>query len=189
MADRIVAAGKAYPTPNWKKWRLIPEPRLWQCVALSLDIDPDSIEIDPVFGRDPIFPRRFRELRDRIDIAREGLRGPLHSTQIDIYNPLRSRVSLHQFAVWAHRIGWELPPELLAVADQHCQDIDWDYWTALDLWPLVDACKLVYGVNPNEPTRLEDIENPETKTRPAWVNLFHKAQAAIMAEKLKVQAG
>jgi hypothetical protein len=66
------SAEEADTTPNWDKWRLIPEPRLWQCVALSLNIDPDSIEIDPVFGRDPILPR-LREFGDRIDIARENL--------------------------------------------------------------------------------------------------------------------
>ncbi|MCA1604760.1 MAG: hypothetical protein LC775_04630, partial [Acidobacteria bacterium] len=101
----------------------------------------------------------------------------------------RSPLSLRKFAGWVREFEWDAPPELLGLGDQRPQDIDWNYWTTLDLWRIDVACKLVCGVNPNEPTRRDDIENPDTLTRPAWVNLFHKAQAAVMSGKLRVQAG
>jgi hypothetical protein len=184
----MATTGKAYPTPNWDKWRLIPEPRLWQCVALSLNIDPDSIEIDPVFGRDPILPTRFREFRDRIDIAGENLHRTLRGTAVAM-EPLQSRVSLRDFAAWVRQIGWDVSQELLAIGDQRPQNVNWDYWGTLDLWPLVSACKLICGDDPNEQPREGEIENPDPSTRGAWVNLFHTATAAIMAEKLNVKNG
>ena len=70
-------------------------------------------------------------------------------------------MSLREFAAWVHRIGWEAPPELLAIGDQRPQNVNWNYWGALDLWPLDAACKLISGDNPNEPTRPGDIENPD----------------------------
>lgn len=186
MANRIVTAGEAYPTPNWDKWRLIPEPRLWQCVALSLNIDPDSIEMDPIFGRDPILPRRLREFGDRIDIARENLHRTLRCTAVAMDRPLQSRVSLREFAAWVRQIGWDAPAEFLGMADPRPQDIDWNYWRALDLWPIDAACKLVCNADPNEPTRDRDIQNPDTFTRPRWVNLFHQATAAIGVGRLNI---
>jgi hypothetical protein len=85
--------------------------------------------------------------------------------------------------------GWAAPAELLVIADEWSQKIGWSHWKELDLWPLAAACKLICGDNPNEPPRPGEIENPDPSTRPVWVNLFHKASAAIMAGKLKDQAG
>lgn len=183
-ADRLMAA-----KPNWSKWRLIPCPELRQCVALSLNIDPDSIEIDPVFGRDPILPRRLREFRDRIDIARENLHRTLRCTAVAMDRPLQSRVSLRDFAAWVRQIGWDAPQELLAIGHQRPQNVNWDYWKALDLWPLDTACKLICGYDPSEPTRREDIENRDINNRLTWVNAYHQAVSAIKAGNLNVFDG
>jgi hypothetical protein len=67
--------------------------------------------------------------------------------------------------------------------------IDWGYWNGLDSWALTDACKLISGENPAEPTQPEDIENPDTLARPAWVNLYHTAASAIVAKKLRYYSG
>ncbi|MGH8478861.1 MAG: hypothetical protein ACREXK_04625 [Gammaproteobacteria bacterium] len=71
-------------------------------------------------------------------------------------------------------------------ADQRPQDIDWNYWRALDLWPIDAACKLVCNADPNEPTRARDIQNPDTFTRPRWVNLFHQAMAVIWVGRFNI---
>jgi len=107
MADRIVTTGI---TPNWSKWRLIPEPRLWECVALSLNIDPDRVH-----------ERRFHEtseFEDRLVVARAncGLEKALQLSRIDLLGGVE-KVSLRQFAAWVKQIGWPAPSELLAMAD------------------------------------------------------------------------
>jgi hypothetical protein len=56
------------------------------------------------------------------------------------------------------------------MGDQRPQDVNWDYWGALDLWPLDAACKLISGDNPNAPTRRGHIENPDIDKGPEWVN-------------------
>jgi hypothetical protein len=45
MAHRIVAAEKADRTPNWDKWLWKYQLALWQLVALSLNIDPDKVDM------------------------------------------------------------------------------------------------------------------------------------------------
>jgi hypothetical protein len=123
-----------------------------------------------------------------------GCDGPNHAAPGEYFRLEATRWFTLRFRRKAILVLWpdpfdQLPAELLALGDQQPQDIDWNYWTTLDLWPIDVACKLVCGINPNEPRRREDIENPDTLTRPAWANLFHKTQAAIMSGKLRVQAG
>lgn len=166
MADRIVTTEKADRTPNWDKWRLIPNCTLWECVALSLNIDPDKIhkewlEINLVI-------KESRKFNDRIAVALEnaGDTGALRPTRYTRDRKWRA-VSLREFAAWVHRIGWEAPLELLAIGNQRSQNVNWNYWGALDLWPLDAACKLISGDNPNEPTRPGDIEDPDIDRRAA----------------------
>lgn len=110
-------------TPNWNKWRLIPDAMLWQCVLLSLKIDPDTVKETPYFISatrpiDPIF--KDKEFKDRIDVAVANLYRTLQPTQ---HSPRRevAKVSLRQFAVWVRvrETGWVAPAELLAMADEH----------------------------------------------------------------------
>ena len=68
-------------------------------------------------------------------------------------------------------------------------EIDWDYWTRLDLWPVVSACQLVYGEDPNMGMQPEDIRNPDTRGRSPSVNLYHTAKSAIDAGKLRCCPG
>jgi hypothetical protein len=106
MADRIVTTGKAdWWTPNWDKWRLIPEPTLWQCVALSLNIDPD-------LARNERYAACLvkKEFKDRLDIVMANVYGAL--------NGASDAIDLREFAAWVRQIGWDAPAELLAMTDQ-----------------------------------------------------------------------
>ncbi len=188
MAEGVVTAEKADRTPNWDKWRLIPNCTLWECIALSLDIDPDKVhkewlEINLVI-------KESGKFNDRIAVALEN------AGDTGALRPTRHRrdgkwwaVSLREFAAWVHRIGWEAPPELLAIGDQRRQNVNWNYWGGLDLWPLDAACKLISGDNPNEPTQPGDIENPDIDNRPEWVNVYHQAVSTIKAGNLSVVNG
>ena len=77
-----------------------------------------------------------------------------------------------------------VPDNLANAKTDRTPNINWDYWLALDLWPLDAACKLISGDNPNEPTRSEDIENPDINNRPTWVNLYHHAVSAMKVGNL-----
>lgn len=112
-------------TPNWAKWRHIPNARVWQAVALSLSIDPDKVKHSPHSWR--IKRHLFcedSEFKDRIDIACTNLGHPggivsnstfLGGTTLD--DRTKYEVSLPQFAEWAMRIGWEIPSELVELAE------------------------------------------------------------------------
>jgi hypothetical protein len=125
VADGIVAAGEADRTPDWRVWQpqCVPEPKLWECVALWMDIDPRKVNIsryrvteDLRYG-DPVF-EESREFDERLYIASESLHRTLRCTAINQYSLLESRVSLRQFAAWAREIGRDAPAELLAMADE-----------------------------------------------------------------------
>jgi hypothetical protein len=118
---------EARRTPIWDKWRLIPKPAPWQCVALSLNIDPDKVRHDR-YGGGPVESKDFK---DRLDVVKANLYGVLKGNS--------HAMDLREFAAWVHRIGWEAPPELLAIGDQRPQDVNWNYWGALALWPLAAA--------------------------------------------------
>lgn len=94
---------KARRTPNWDKWRLILDPALWQCVALSLNIDPDMVRHNRVTER----PDESQEFKDRLDVVNANRDIALES----------SSNGLRKFAAWAQQIKWSVPPELLAMAD------------------------------------------------------------------------
>lgn len=120
MTYRDLMAEKANRPPDWNKWRLMPEARLWQCVALSMNIDPDKVNTDDVSWRGvrTLFNGESQEFRDRQDMAcanagEDGaLRPADYGESPDFYS-----VSLREFAAWVP-IGWESPPELLAMADE-----------------------------------------------------------------------
>lgn len=100
-------------TPNWNKWRLIPNLEQWKCVALSLNIDPDKVRCDQwVFYES-------QEFKDRLYITCANLGRRL--IKLASYGRNRDggrEVSLRQFASWVKQTGWQAPPELLALADE-----------------------------------------------------------------------
>ena len=176
MPDNLLNP-KADRTPNWDKWRLIPKLTPSQCAALWANIDPDKIRYVGGEGW-----KESQEFKDR-----------LHLVQANLYGALKSKngkVDLCLFATWVRdlREGWDAPDELLAMAHQRPQDVNWDYWGALDLWPLDTACKLISGYDPHEPTRREDIENRDAN-RPKWVNVYHQAHSSKKAGNLSITDG
>ena len=99
--------------PNWETWRLMPRPALWQCVALSLNIDPYKLKRDAF-----CFPERVSDqFRNRIDVTCATLRERHPADCAPIAE--RSPLSLRKFAAWAREFVWDAPIELLAMADEH----------------------------------------------------------------------
>jgi hypothetical protein len=114
------AAEEADRTPDWDTWRLISDPMLWQCVALSLNIDPHQVRTHRIGGtvEHPAF-NESREFDRRLYIASENLHGALRCTRVFADSHVKSRVSLRQFAGWVREVAeWRAPAELLAMADE-----------------------------------------------------------------------
>lgn len=101
-------------TINWQKWLLIPNAKIWEIVALSLDIEPTKVEINPYswmsgelsFNESP-------EFKDRIDIlmANVGTHSLLKiigNTGLDLSSTM---LSISEVGAWAESIGWSLPQE------------------------------------------------------------------------------
>jgi hypothetical protein len=77
-------------------------------------------------------------------------------------------------------------------AEGEPQDINWTFWVALALWPLIPASKLVCGIDPEESTPEDDFANiaiPKSRARLPWVNVYHQAVSAIKARELNAIDG
>ena len=111
--------------PNWQqKWRHIPTAKMWEAVALSLDIEPDKINHHPqgwMAGRH-VF-KESEEFDDRLLVACRNaavLNGLTweNASGSDFGD---SAVRLSKFAAWAISIKWEIPPEFAEIAAKEPQ--------------------------------------------------------------------
>lgn len=112
---------QTYKKPDWSTWGHMPTAELWEAIAISCDIEPDSLATAKDFSNEKIFiqfgdvldhvPPRPEEFNRRIKIAlasthdmgtlkTDGTKG--HTDQ---------RVKLSDFARWADERGFSLPPE------------------------------------------------------------------------------
>jgi hypothetical protein len=104
---------------NWQIWKHIIEVKLYEAVALSLNIDPKKIRHNShswMAGR-----RLFdedQEFKDRLFLVERSLDklGVLNFANVGYLggDPV---ISLKAFAAWAVSIGWELPNEITELAD------------------------------------------------------------------------
>jgi len=101
--------------PKWSKWRFILEVKLWEAIALSLNIDPDKVKFnhDNWALGNSVF-EESKEFEDRLEILKRTIdrNNGLKSLDISIGNQSANTISLPQFAVWALSIGWKIPQEL-----------------------------------------------------------------------------
>lgn len=114
-------------TPDWDRWTKDQEARAWECLALSVDVDPRELGIDhflvmractsalPLGTADD--PAWLKEICRRLSIlVKLGhqheppfLLGEDESAQLD------SRLVLSGFVTWAIECKWDLPDELSAL--------------------------------------------------------------------------
>lgn len=112
--------------PKWDKWRHVPDVRIWEAVALSLNIEPAKIKHskDGWMADTHLFDEG-EEFRDRIFIAGRNLGGSgkaLNPTAIVMGSPADSSVSLPAFAQWACSIDWGIPAELNAIGQSRGEE-------------------------------------------------------------------
>ena len=120
--------------PNWKEWKHTSEVRVWQACALSLGIEPRSMQASrdgwmggsdngPCFEPES-FPNQDAEeefgVRQRVLCANLSNREFFSPGDISMTTPGNHGVRLSEFSEWAvSEVGWEnLPPELVAMAQK-----------------------------------------------------------------------
>ena len=106
-------------TPNWRKWRHVPTAKLWEAVALSLDIEPNQVRHNKHswMAETHLFDEG-EEFADRVFVTRKNLgKDPLlQPTLIQIGHPEACEVLLVDFVRWTQAIGWEIPAALSDIA-------------------------------------------------------------------------
>lgn len=99
--------------PNWSKWRAVPDVKIWEGVALSLDIEPDDVKHS---GRSWMVDEHLfdesKEFRDRIFVATRNIGKGLRAIGLVIGDPASAKVSLTQFIDWALTLNWSMPGQL-----------------------------------------------------------------------------
>lgn len=113
--------------PDWSEWRYTPKVEVWQACALSLNFDPHSLKERDEYmsesGAAPYFEdRSFPSvaIREEFNKRRRMVLANLPSNPAFSFPSIVaygfSKVVLAEFAAWARNIGWDIPPELVALA-------------------------------------------------------------------------
>jgi len=104
--------------PNWNKWRHVPNAKIWEAVALSLDIEPSKVEHSSTswMAEQHMF-EESEEFDDRIFVAGRNLGGGgLTPKVLSMDDRSDSIVSLSEFAAWSLSINWNVPPKFAELA-------------------------------------------------------------------------
>jgi hypothetical protein len=102
--------------PDWSYWRLIPTVTLLEAVSLSLNIDPRTLVPHPPKGRlHGLATVRIppSEFYSRLDLAMRCIGEMLPGAKP---RSGEGHVTLQSFTKWAAGLGWDVPPELEALA-------------------------------------------------------------------------
>lgn len=141
-------------SPNWAKWQHIPEVMLWQAVALSLNIDPDSADRSYSWKAEETLIGESKEFQDRLDvlIANFSRHPLLKPTSLSLSDPAESSLLVGPFAAWATGINWTIPAELTALGTAALQPetefLNIVHYRFAELWTLLEAAYLLAGAVP-----------------------------------------
>jgi hypothetical protein len=149
---------------DWTEWSYARDVKLWEAVALSLNIEPTKVRFSQhgwMAGPGHVFTEEGDEFDKRLRMAGRALNHGLDLAWIAMGDPGRSGVFLAQFASWALTVGWDVPDELRHLvangaapkepepsgAEQGIGD-----WLRADLWTLYEAAYLLADAMPRDET-------------------------------------
>lgn len=90
--------------PDWDKWKSVKRMKLWEAIALALDVDPSNFyffgerKLDTVFNNRQ--PPRFAKLLE-IALGNISAGGVLKPDSIDLDAPHESEIKVSNFVKWA----------------------------------------------------------------------------------------
>ena len=139
MGRIVVTRDSKVRTPNWRKWRHVPNVRLWEAVALSLDIEPDLVQWSAGWADGAPIYKESLSFNDRLFVAKRNLSTTrmLEPTMIALGKPEQCEVSLAKFSAWACSIDWEIPQQLAECADQRTE-LNTAFVPLAEKWPWGD---------------------------------------------------
>lgn len=135
--------------PKWEKWSLMPHAKLWELVALSLDIEPTKLATDDRswMGGSGFPHDEGPEFDNRLEVARA------RSSELDVVklNALSSytcEYRLDSFARFAKKCAWSMPTEFSSLAGKDSGEEELRRWIDKDLWSEADLSALCCGLVP-----------------------------------------
>jgi hypothetical protein len=179
-----------YPPPNWRYWGIVPTVSLFEAVALSLNIEPRFFEAHPAHVPSTmsliialVQPPAFHE---RLDLARRCIGETLSAANA---RGGEEHVRISDFVKWATGLGWDLPPELLELAQAKNRrsasaTVQTTYSTGLagkpTSWHLIEPeCRRRYNAGERHPTRAE-----WARTLASWLGSEHPSAAVTKPKTL-----
>jgi hypothetical protein len=177
--------------PDWHIWRHAPLVKLWEAVALSLNVEPRKVRHSPhSWMCDSHLFEEGQEFEDRLFLAERSFRRTLDAD---------TETNLPAFIAWAGSKGWELPSELVTLAkpdDAADQQSDAPreanapvYRTGFagrpTSWRLIEAeCRRRYDAGERYPNTRTKLESPAEWARVliAWLKEKHR-EAPLPTEK------
>jgi hypothetical protein len=104
--------------PNWPKWKHVPHVRLWEGVALSLDVEPGQVEANAyALIEGQLYARDWEEFRNRLFVATRNLHRALKAKGPNGDHPEECMVSRSEFAAWVISVEWKIPDEFASLAE------------------------------------------------------------------------
>lgn len=121
----VRSSSRSTPRADWDFWCQKINARLWEAIALSVDIDPrqGAIGLDRekeglTFSGDEISLEDLALLADRTAIALDHLGATLAPSALSLSDPTQHSVRLKDFAAWAAYMKWSpFPERFAAMAD------------------------------------------------------------------------
>lgn len=114
--------------PNWNKWKLIPNAKIWEVAALSLDIDPDKVKHNPQGWMANAFTTlEGQDFKDRVEVitanAMNDKSSLLYLVTLNQGGVEYCEISIANFAKWAISKSLSLPSELAVLASKEGEAI------------------------------------------------------------------
>ena len=114
--------------PNWNKWKLIPNAKIWAVAALSLDIDPDKVKHNPQDWMANAFTTlEGQDFKDRVEVitanAMNDKSSLLYLVTLNQGGVEYCEISIANFAKWAISKSLSLPSELAGLASKEDEAI------------------------------------------------------------------
>ena len=121
------------PPPNWSEWQLMPKLHIWQAVALSLSVDPYTVETNSmswfaddgqlrrgVGGYSSATPPKCMLPEESIEFNTR-LKQAMNAAKVGAFEAQRYQGGMHGFSFvmhghfwkWARQVGWSIPDEMM----------------------------------------------------------------------------
>jgi hypothetical protein len=115
--------------PNWSKWKLIPNAKIWEVAALSLDIDPNLVRHNPQgwMAGGSYTTLEGQDFKDRVEViaanAMNDKNSLLYLVTLNQNGKEYCQINIANFAKWAISKSLSLPSELAGLASKEDEAI------------------------------------------------------------------